>query len=54
MRIVTGIRPIGKLHIGNYLNTVKQYIELQKKNECVFFIADLHGLTTPYNPKTYS
>ncbi len=54
MRIVTGIRPIGELHIGNYLNTVKQYIELQEKNECVFFIADLHGLTTPYNPKTYS
>lgn len=54
MRIVTGIRPTGQLHIGNYLNTVKQYIELQKKNECVFFIADLHGLTTPYNPKTYS
>ena len=54
MRIVTGIRPIGELHIGNYLNTVKQYTELQEKNECVFFIADLHGLTTPYNPKTYS
>ncbi len=54
MRIVTGIRPIGELHIGNYLNTVKQYTELQRKNECIFFIADLHGLTTPYNPKTYS
>lgn len=54
MRIVTGIRPTGQLHIGNYLNTVKQYFELQKKNECIFFIADLHGLTTPYNPKTYS
>jgi len=54
MRIVTGIRPTGELHIGNYLNTVKQYIELQRKNECIFFIADLHGLTTPYNPATYS
>ena len=54
MRIVTGIRPVGELHIGNYLNTVKQYAELQEKNECVFFIADLHGITTPYQPKTYS
>jgi len=54
MRIVTGIRPLGKLHIGNYLNTVKQYEELQEKNECIFFIANLHGLTTPFEPKTYS
>ena len=53
MRVVTGIRPSGQLHIGNYLNTVKQYVELQRKNECVFFIADLHGLTTPYDPKAY-
>ncbi|MCX6764516.1 MAG: tryptophan--tRNA ligase [Candidatus Nealsonbacteria bacterium] len=54
MRIVTGIRPLGKFHIGNYLNTVKQYKELQEKNECIFFIADLHGLTTPFDSKTYS
>lgn len=54
MRIVTGIRPLGKFHIGNYLNTVKQYEELQEKNECIFFIANLHGLTTPFDSKTYS
>jgi len=53
MRVVTGIRPIGELHIGNYLNTVKQYVELQEKNECIFFIADLHGITTPYQPGNY-
>jgi len=53
MRIVTGIRPTGKLHIGNYFSTTKQYSKLQEKNECIFFIADLHGLTTPYDPKTY-
>ena len=53
MRIVTGIRPLGKFHIGNYLNTVKQYEELQEKNECIFFIANLHGLTTPFDPKDY-
>jgi len=54
MRIITGIRPTGQLHIGNYLNTVKQYIKLQKENECIFSIVDLHGITTPYNSKTYS
>jgi tryptophanyl-tRNA synthetase len=53
MRIVTGIRPLGKFHIGNYLNTVKQYEELQEKNECIFFIANLHGLTTPFDSRTY-
>ncbi|MCD6550245.1 tryptophan--tRNA ligase [bacterium] len=53
MRIVTGIRPTGPLHIGNYLNTVKHYVELQNNNECIFFIADLHGITTPYQATTY-
>ncbi|MCD6177988.1 tryptophan--tRNA ligase [bacterium] len=53
MRVVTGIRPTGPLHIGNYLATIKQYVELQKQNECIFFIADLHGITTPYEIKSY-
>jgi tryptophanyl-tRNA synthetase len=53
MRIVTGVRPTGELHIGNYLNTVKQYVPLQEKNECIFFIADLHGITTPHDSQTY-
>ena len=53
MRIVTGIRPTGKLHIGNYFSTIKQYSKLQEENECIFFIADLHGIITPYDPKTY-
>jgi len=52
MRIVSGIQPTGNIHIGNYLGAIKQWIELQENNECVFFIADLHALTTPYDPKT--
>jgi len=52
MRILSGIQPTGEMHIGNYLGAIKQWIELQEKNECVFFIADLHSLTAPYNPKT--
>ncbi|OGZ84523.1 MAG: tryptophan--tRNA ligase [Candidatus Staskawiczbacteria bacterium RIFOXYD1_FULL_39_28] len=51
MRIFSGIRPTGNIHIGNYLGAVKQWIELQKKNECVFCIVDMHAITTPYDVK---
>ena len=51
MRIFSGIRPTGDLHIGNYVGAVKQWIELQEKNECIFCIVDLHAITTPYDPK---
>ena len=50
MRIFSGIRPTGELHIGNYLGAIKQWLELQEKNECVFCIVDLHAITTPYRP----
>ena len=55
-RILSGIRPSGKLHLGNYLGAIKNWIELQDKNPeiCVFMIADYHGITTPFDPKTYS
>lgn len=51
MRIFSGIRPTGGLHIGNYLGAMKQWIALQNNNECVFCIVDLHAITTPYDPK---
>ena len=51
MRIFSGIRPTGGLHIGNYLGAIKQWIALQETNECVFCIVDLHAITTPYEPK---
>ncbi|MCD6232900.1 tryptophan--tRNA ligase [bacterium] len=54
MRIFSGIRPSGELHIGNYLGAIKQWIELQEKEECVFCIADLHATTTPYQPNQLS
>ena len=51
--IVSGIRASGKLHLGNYLGALKQFVELQEQgNNCFFFIADLHGLTTPFDPKS--
>lgn len=51
--ILSGIRATGNLHIGNYLGALKQYVDLQNegKNDCYFFIADLHALTTPFTPK---
>ena len=49
MKIFSGIRPTGELHIGNYLGAIKQWIELQEKNECIFCIVDLHGITTPFD-----
>jgi len=52
MRIFSGIQPTGTIHIGNYLGAIKQWIELQDKNECIFCIVDLHALTIPYSPKT--
>ena len=54
--IVSGIRASGKLHIGNYLGALKQFVELQDQHagNCYFFIADLHALTTPFEPKELS
>ena len=51
MRIFSGIRPTGDLHIGNYIGAIKQWIDLQESNECIFCIVDLHAITTPYSPK---
>lgn len=51
MRIFSGIRPTGDLHIGNYIGAIRQWIDLQNENDCVFCIVDLHAITTPYSPK---
>ncbi|MFN0064886.1 MAG: tryptophan--tRNA ligase [Chlamydiales bacterium] len=45
-RILTGDRPTGKLHLGHYLGSLKNRVELQNSYECYFLIADLHTLTT--------
>lgn len=51
MRIFSGIRPSGQIHLGNYLGAIKQWVNFQEKHECVFCIVDLHAITTPYDPK---
>lgn len=53
MRILSGIQPTGSIHIGGYLGAIKQWTELQEIGECIFFVADLHALTTPQDPKIF-
>ena len=45
-RVLSGVQPSGKLHLGNYFGAIKQHIELQNDFECFYFIADYHALTT--------
>ena len=49
--IVSGMRPTGNLHLGNYFGALKNFIKLQEEHRCFFFIADYHSLTTHPNPK---
>ncbi len=51
MRVFSGIRPTGELHIGNYLGSVYQWIKLQDLHECFFGIMDYHAITTPFEPE---
>lgn len=51
-RILSGIRPSGELHLGNYLGAIKQWIDLQADHDVFYMVADLHAITTPYDPKT--
>ena len=48
--VVSGIRPTGMLHIGNYFGAVRNFIQLQESYPCFFFIADFHSLTTHPTP----
>jgi len=48
--IVSGIRSTGNLHLGNYFGAIKNFVKMQHKNKCYFFIADFHSLTTHPTP----
>lgn len=48
---VSGIQASGNLHIGNYIGAIKQFVELQDKYKMFAFIADLHAITVPQDPK---
>ncbi len=46
MRVLSGIQPSGRLHLGNYFGAIKQHLELQKENDSLYFIANYHALTS--------
>ena len=50
-RILSGIKPTGKLHFGNYFGMMRPAIEWQNKGEALYFIADYHALTTLHDPR---
>lgn len=47
-RVLSGMRPTGKLHLGNYVGALQNWVKLQHTHKCFFFIADWHALTTDY------
>ena len=47
-RVVSGMRPTGQLHLGNYHGALANWVELQYRYDCYFFVADWHALTTGY------
>lgn len=49
--VLSGIRSTGKLHLGNYYGALRNFIRMQEENQCYFFIADIHSLTTHPDPK---
>ena len=50
-KVVSGIRPTGNLHLGNYFGAVKSFVAMQDEYDCMFFIADWHSLTTHPKPE---
>lgn len=51
--ILSGVQATGRMHIGNYLGALKQFVDIQNEGQlqCYFFVADLHALTVPREPK---
>jgi tryptophanyl-tRNA synthetase len=48
-RVLSGMRPTGKLHLGHYHGVLKNWVKLQHEYQCLFFVADWHALTTHYD-----
>jgi tryptophanyl-tRNA synthetase len=49
LRVLSGMRPTGKLHLGNYVGALENWVKLQDTHKCFFFVADWHALTTDYD-----
>ena len=48
--VFSGVQPTGNLHLGNYLGAIKNFVELQKKKECIYCVVDLHAITVFQDP----
>ena len=49
--VFSGVQPTGSLHLGNYLGALKNFVDLQKNNECIYCVVDLHAITVFQDPK---
>ena len=49
--VFSGVQPTGNLHLGNYLGAIKNFVNLQKKMECIYCIVDLHAITVFQEPQ---
>jgi tryptophanyl-tRNA synthetase len=49
-RVVSGIQPTGSLHLGNYLGAIRNWVAMQDEAEALYFLADMHAISMPYNP----
>ena len=49
--VFSGVQPTGNLHLGNYLGAIKNFVDLQKKMECIYCVVDLHAITVFQDPK---
>lgn len=52
MKVFSGIRPSGQLHLGNYFGAIHNWLTLQDQHDCLFAVVDYHALTTPFDPAT--
>jgi len=50
-RVLSGIQPTGDLHLGNYLGAIRNWVEIQQEFDSFLFMADLHAITVPQDPK---
>lgn len=50
-RVLSGVQPTGKLHLGNYLGAIRNWVNIQNEHESLFCIVDMHAITVSYNPE---
>ena len=50
-KIFSGVQPTGNLHLGNYLGAIKNFVNLQDENDCIYCVVDLHAITVKQDPK---